>query len=221
MSGMIDFLKDNFFHIAPIILTGLFGLAVILERTKALLWSYPVRNGIQLFESIADLVLSNKISEAIALSERYANKPVGVVIKEALIRADQPDAIIRNGLEIIVTEMTQKIQKRTHYLATIANVATLLGLLGTIVGLIHAFEALGALSAQQKATFLAAGISTAMNATLMGLVVAVPCMIAYSFLTSATNALNADIENSASRMVDILSRRYFQAEMSLKGARRQ
>jgi biopolymer transport protein ExbB len=94
------------------------------------------------------------------------------------------------------------VQKRTVFLATIANVATLLGLFGTIAGLIQAFEAVGAADAQQKSALLAQGISTAMNATMLGLAVAIPCMIAFSFLMNRTNQLTGDIEQSAIRALD-------------------
>jgi biopolymer transport protein ExbB/TolQ len=77
------------------------------------------------------------------------------------------------------------------------------------VGLIRSFDAIGSASAQQRSALLAAGISTAMNATMMGLGVAIPCMIAFSVLINRTNHLNTAIEQSAVRMMDILKQRYY------------
>jgi biopolymer transport protein ExbB/TolQ len=120
--------------------------------------------------------------------------------------------LIENGLQLATHEATAAIQKRTSFLATIANVATLLGLLGTIAGLIASFEAVGHADPQQKSALLAAGISTAMNATMMGLGVAIPCMVAFSFLMNSTNRLIGDIDQAAIRVMDILKQRYYQAE---------
>ena len=213
MGNMIDFLKDNFYHVAPILAAGGIGLAIIFERCNALLWTYPIPNMARFYDKLRDLVMSDRLSEAISLCEQYRNKPVATVVKEALLRAHQPEALIEDGLELAVTEATLQVQSRTPYLATIANVSTLLGLLGTIVGLIHSFEAVGAASAQQRSALLAAGISTAMNATMMGLAVAIPCMIMFSFLINRTNQLNVAIEQAAIRMMDLIKQRYYDAQL--------
>ena len=141
-------------------------------------------------------------------------------MRQALLRAHQPEALIEQGLMIAVSEQTQAIQKRTSFLATIANVATLLGLLGTIAGLITSFEAVGHADPQQKSALLAAGISQAMNATMLGLAVAIPCMVAFSFLMNRTNRLVSELEQAGMRSLDILKQRYFQAESFDLGAGR-
>lgn len=99
----------------------------------------------------------------------------------------------------------------------IANVATLLGLLGTILGLIQSFEAVGNASAQQRSALLAAGISTAMNATMLGLAVAIPCMVAFSLLVNKSNKLNAEVERAAVRVMEMIKQRYFAGENSPGG----
>ena len=60
------------------------------------------------------------------------------------------------------------------------------------------------------AAFLAAGISTAMNATLLGLAVAIPCMIAYSYLMNRANRLVGELNRGAIRVIDLLKQRYFE-----------
>ena len=76
------------------------------------------------------------------------------------------------------------VSQRIGYLAMIANVATLFGLLGTIGGLISSFEAVASADAATKQSLLASGISVSMNATMLGLAVAIPAMIAFSILNS-------------------------------------
>lgn len=212
--GLFDFLRGNFLHVAPILLAAGFAIAIIAERTRALFQIYPIQNSREFFDKVTDLVVSGKVAEAIQHCDRYSEKPSAQVVKQGLLRAHQPETLIEHGLQIAVGEATQTIQRRTSFLATIANVATLLGLFGTIAGLISSFDAVGHADPQQKSALLAAGISTAMNATMMGLAVAIPCMVAFSFLMNRTNKLIGDVDASAVRTMDILKQRYYAAESS-------
>jgi biopolymer transport protein ExbB len=213
MGNFMQFIRDSFFHVAPILVAGAIAIAIIVERSRALFAVYPIRNPHVFFEKLTELVLGGKVSEAIALCDRYPSKPAAKIVKQALLRSHQPETLIEHGLQLSVGEATQAIQKRTTFLATIANVATLLGLFGTIAGLIQSFDAVGHADPQQKSALLAAGISTAMNATMMGLAVAIPCMVAYSFLMNKSNRLISDVEHSAIHAMDILKQRYYAAEV--------
>ena len=213
MGDFFEFLRTSFFHVAPILVAGAIAIAIIAERARALFFVYPIRDTQSFFDRIRELVLAGKVAEGIALCDRYATKPSAQVVKQALLRAHQPDELIQHGLQIAVGDASATIQKRTTFLATIANVATLLGLLGTIAGLIHSFQAVGHADAQQKAALLAQGISQAMNATMLGLGVAIPCMVAFSFLMNRTNRLVGELDGAAIRSIDILKQRYFLAEI--------
>jgi biopolymer transport protein ExbB/TolQ len=212
MSGFLDFLKTGFFHVAPILLAATIAVAIIIERTRALFLVYPLRDKQAFFDKIRDLVLAGKTVEAVSVCDRLQAKPAAQIVKQALLRAHQAETLVEHGLQIAVSDATQVVAKRTSFLATIANVATLLGLFGTIAGLISSFEAVGHADPQQKATLLAQGISQAMNATMLGLAVAIPCMVAFSFLMNRTNRLVAELESSAIRSLDILKQRYYASE---------
>lgn len=212
MSGFFDFVRTNFMHVAPLLAAAAIAIVIIVERAKALFATYPIKDSQGFFDKVNELVLSGKVTDAIALCDRYTAKPAARVMKQGLLRAHQPEGLIEHGLQLAVGDATASVQRRTGFLATIANVATLLGLFGTIAGLIHSFEAVGHADAQQKSALLAAGISTAMNATMLGLAIAIPCMVAYSFLMNKTNRLIAEIEQTAVRTLDLLKQRYYSAE---------
>ncbi|MBC7397554.1 MAG: MotA/TolQ/ExbB proton channel family protein [Bdellovibrionales bacterium] len=218
MNGMLQFVQENFMHVAPILAAGALGLIIIFERGLAIFWAYPLSNPRAFFDKIRNYILNERIGEAIALCEHYRGKPIANVVREGLLRAHQPESVIVHGLEIAVGEAQDRIQARVPFLAMIANVATLLGLLGTIMGLIQSFEAVGSASAQQRSALLAAGISTAMNATMFGLAVAIPCMVAFSFLTNRANRLAAETERSAVRVMELIKQRYFSAGEGTPGA---
>ena len=212
MSTMLKFISENFIHVMPILLCGAIAILISIERFIALVYSYPMDSFDSFFDRLRLLVMRDSFQDAIALCDVYRSKPAARIARVGLMRAHQPESLIENGLHIAVGEATEKIQARTAFLATIANVATLFGLFGTIVGLVQSFEAVGSAAAQQRSAMLAAGISTAMNATMMGLGVAIPTMIIYAVLMSRTNKLNAQIDQSAIRTMDLLQQRYFATE---------
>ncbi len=207
--GFLRFCIEHFTHVGPILATGAFGIAIIIERFHSLVWIYAFHHSEGFFEKIRYLVMADQINEALGICERLEGKPVVNVVKEGLLRAHQPESIIEHGLQYVVDVESEKIQARTGFLSTIANVATLLGLFGTILGLVQSFEAVGNANAQARSAMLAAGIAMAMNATMLGLGVAIPCMIAYSFLMNRTNRLVKQLDQAAILVLDLLKQRYY------------
>ena len=218
MSDFFEFIQSSFWHVFPIFLAGGFAIAIGVERTRALFFTYPMKDLDGLFEKITELVVAGKLGDAIAACDSYPQKPAAQVAKQALLRAHQPENLIESGLALVVANLTQAIQRRTSFLATIANVATLLGLFGTIAGLVHSFQAIGHADAQQKASLLATGISQAMNATMLGLAVAIPCMVAFSFLINRSNRLVAEVDAAAMRSMDVLRQRYYSIELDAQSS---
>ena len=217
MESLFGFIKEHVFHVAPILLVGGVAFAITLERWRALFFVYPMKNTADFFKAIRELVMTDKIAEAIALCEAFRAKPVACIVRAALQRAHQPEELIEDGLVVAVGEGLESIQRRTAFLSTIANVATLLGLFGTIVGLVRSFEAIGSATAQNRSALLANGISTSMNATMLGLAVAIPTMLAFGFLMNKTNNLSAEAEQAAALSMDILKQRFYSTEFSASG----
>lgn len=211
---MFTFIKDHFMHAAPILLSAALGLIIILERTYCLYMRYPMGGAESFFEKISSAVMKANVAQATQLCAKYKHKPLAKVVKAGMTRAHLPEGLIQDGIQLSLQKCTQLITKRTAFLATIANVATLLGLVGTIAGLIQSFEAVAHADAQQKSALLSAGISTSMNATMLGLGVAVPCMVAYSILINRSNNLIADLEQTAVRTLDILKQRFYSSELT-------
>ncbi|HTL11946.1 MAG TPA: MotA/TolQ/ExbB proton channel family protein [Bdellovibrionota bacterium] len=205
------FVKENLSHVAPLVLAAALGVAIIAERARALFVQYPMKDSEGFMDRIRELVMGGNTASAVALCDERKDKPLARLVKTALLRAHQPEAVIENGLELTMGELTHTIQKRTSFLATIANVATLLGLFGTILGLIQSFQAVGHADAQQKSALLAAGISTSMNATMFGLGIAIPCMVAFSLLVNRANSLVGELERSSLKIMDILKQRFYGA----------
>ncbi len=210
----LAFIQNHFGHAAPVLLAAFFAIAIVLERVRSLMQVYPLKDTKAFMQKIEEFVGRNEPAQAVALCDLHIEEPVARVVKSALQRSHLPDEAVEQGLGIAVAEESQKISKRTPFLATIANVATLMGLFGTILGLIQSFQAVADADPAQKSALLSAGISTAMNATMLGLGVAIPCMVAYAFLMNRTNKLQSEVEEAALKSLDVLRMRYFRPELS-------
>jgi biopolymer transport protein ExbB/TolQ len=99
-------------------------------------------------------------------------------------------------------EVIPRLEKRTHYLATLANIATLLGLLGTIMGLIAAFTAVSNADPADKANLLSSSISVAMNTTAFGLMSAIPLLLIYTVLQTKTTEVVDSLEMASVKFMN-------------------
>lgn len=99
---------------------------------------------------------------------------------------------MREALETGVAEETAEQFRRLEYINLIANIGPLLGLLGTVVGIMDAFLAMYRAEGAAEVSDLAQGISTALGTTMLGLILAVPCLIAYSILRNKADRLTQE-----------------------------
>lgn len=198
-------------HLLPILTVGAISLAIIVERVIALYFRYPIDSH-RFMAEVKQKILANDIAGAIQYCSNQGNSLSARVVKSGLLRASRDNKQIQAAIEILAHEAVGSIRKRVGYLAMIANVATLFGLLGTIMGLIKAFAAVANVDAATKSVMLADGISTSMNATATGLLVAIPTMIAFSVLQSKANRLTEEVESCAMVTMDLLGARLYRDE---------
>jgi biopolymer transport protein ExbB len=85
-----------------------------------------------------------------------------------------------------------------------ANVAVLIGLLGTVQGIIQAFAAVANVDPAVRAEMLSRGIALALNATFLGLVIAIPSLLVYSFLQSKATKLIDEIDEYSLKTFHLL-----------------
>jgi biopolymer transport protein ExbB len=89
----------------------------------------------------------------------------------------------------------RKLFRYLQVLATIGNIAPILGLLGTVIGMIKAFMVIQEMGGKVNAAVLAGGIWEAMLTTALGLSVALPTMVAHSYVTSQVDQYEARLQN--------------------------
>jgi len=177
-----------------------FGLAVIAERAYVLMFRFNV-DGRKFYTELRKLVQNGQLKAA---RDLCGNAPLPRILGVGIDAAGGGERAVQNAVDEEALAVIPRVEKRIHYLSMIANVATLMGLLGTIVGLMQAFQAVAGADPSQKAALLARGISMAMNTTAYGLVVAIPCMAAYSFLQSKATKIIDEVDEYSVKLINLL-----------------
>lgn len=208
MDMLMKLAVDYYLIDGAIGMMGLFAVALIFERVKALFIDYSM-NSEFFMAKIMKWVEEDKIEEAITYCAANEKKPLAAVVKRVLERADRDDAAIDQSLDIAASEVAPKLTKNLSYLSMVSNVVTLIGLFGTVVGLIMSFKAVAFADPQQKQSLLADGISLAMHATAAGLLVAIPVMVVYSFLHAKQGRLFNEIDQHSNKLLEGLRSRDF------------
>ena len=93
-------------------------------------------------------------------------------------------------LETGIEKQMSKISKGYTFLATVGSTAPFIGLFGTVWGIMNSFQSI-AISRNTSLAVVAPGIAEALFATALGLLAAIPAVIAYNIFTSQVNDENA------------------------------
>ena len=108
---------------------------------------------------------------------------------------------VRRAIQRATALTANDLKKGIPSLATIGATAPFVGLLGTVVGVINAFQGIGA-SGSAGIGAVSVGISEALVETALGLVVAIPAVWIYNYLTARIEYFNVEMDNSSSELVD-------------------
>lgn len=206
MDNFAEFYQDGGFWMHFIALSAVIGAGVTVERFIFLFFRLNI-NGAQFFNQIQKLVMANNIDRAIKLCNAADKSALARVIKAGLTRANKSESDIAAAIEETSLEVGPTIGKRITMISALANIATLLGLLGTIFGMIEAFEAVATVSADQRATALAKGISIAINTTGFGLLVAIPLLSMHIFISNLAKKISDEIDLYSVKLENLLAAR--------------
>jgi biopolymer transport protein ExbB len=107
---------------------------------------------------------------------------------------------IKSALEEAGEDQTSRLFRSTDALGLIGTVAPLLGLLGTVLGMVGAFETIGGDGASSNSA-LAGNISEALITTMLGLILAIPCITLFSYFRNRIEGLSAEASSEIERLV--------------------
>lgn len=205
-ADIVNFFKDGGNFMYPILLVFALGMAIAVERYLFLTYSGATNR--QLWNKIVPYLKAGNFQKAVELTSK-SKAAIGTILTYGLyrIRSARRRDDIEKAMEESMMEVLPKLEKRTHYLATLANIATLLGLLGTIIGLIRAFTAVANANPAEKADMLSASISVAMNTTAFGLMVAIPLLLIHTVLQTKTNQIVDSLEMASVKFLNAITER--------------
>ena len=165
---------------------------------------------------VAKHLKDGRLKEAVALSQkkeyRYSHlaKVVLAGLNEyqfqtesggsSLSREDMVDTV-RRAIQRASALTASDLKRGVAALATIGATAPFVGLLGTVVGIITAFQGIAATGSGGIGA-VSAGIAEALVETALGLLVAIPAVWFYNYLTGRIEYFNVEMDNSSSELVD-------------------
>ena len=192
---------------------SIYSFGVMIDR--ALMYSAARKQSRVFVQQVAGALKDGKLDEAIAIAERNKKSHIAKVVATGLSEfqsasqqvsdSDVIDAAKR-GLERSVAIVHAEMKRGLSALATIGSTAPFVGLFGTVVGILNAFKGIES----QKATGLSAvagGIAEALVTTAIGLLVAIPAVMMFNYLTGRVEAFDVEMDNSSSELVDYFLKR--------------
>jgi biopolymer transport protein ExbB len=141
----------------------------------------------QTTDHIREMIVQRRFQELLDFTETDPSF-VSRALNPALKRAPS-FASMKEAMETAIGEQTAEQFRKIEYLNIIGNLGPLLGLLGTVLGMIDAFSTMQARHGQANPADLAGGISKALTHTMLGLILAIPCLAAFGVLRTVVDRL--------------------------------
>jgi biopolymer transport protein ExbB len=132
---------------------------------------------------------------------------LGQMLSAGLARLQQGYSHAIEGMQEVGEEENMKLEHRLSYIAMIGTIAPMVGLLGTVDGMIRSFQVIATPGSSPKPWELAEGISTALVTTLVGLLLAIPAIMAFNIMKNRIARLVLEVgivgENLMSRFENV------------------
>lgn len=133
------------------------------------------------------------------------NSPIAAIFASGLKKWGKPSVEVEQAIIDGGERQLGQLRKHLRVLNGAATVAPLLGLLGTVVGMIDSFNSIATKQAMGKSEELAAGIGLALLTTAVGLMIAIPALIMYMYLSGRVDGLVMEMDGLAQDLVDLIS----------------
>jgi biopolymer transport protein ExbB len=146
---------------------------------------------------------------------RYDYSALGRIIDCGLHHLNWPKSENMEAVQTRARREIVRLESGLFILEIVVGIAPLLGLLGAVSGLVSVFAAFGADATAQDPHGIAKGISEALSTTIVGLFIAIPSLIAYSYFSKKVETMAAEMETL---VADLLSKCYYlQAQQQMAG----
>lgn len=189
-----DFILKGGPTMIPIGLCSFVALTIIVERLLSLRKRQVIPP--DFVPEVTKLLDDNRGDRTAAIELCQNNgSPIATVFAAAIKRINDPIELLERNIRDAGERAVFALRKNLRGLSVIASIAPLLGLLGTIFGMINAFQTVATSGdALGRTELLATGIYQAMITTAAGLLVAIPVLIAYHWLSARVERLVAEMD---------------------------
>ena len=190
--------------IITLIACSIYSWAVIIEKIKLF---KKINQSTEEFET--------KFWNSKSAETFYNNLPVNVDDPMALVFKDAMQNLLKRRsktdlnsrmttmLETGIEKQISKISKGFTFLATVGSTAPFIGLFGTVWGIMNSFQSI-AISRNTSLAIVAPGIAEALFATALGLLAAIPAVIAYNKFNNDSLKYSQKLENFSKRFLTII-----------------
>ena len=187
-----------------LIASSIYSWAIIIEKYK-------------LFKKInkSSEEFENKFWKSRSAESFYNNLPDKIDDPMANVFKDTMQVIVKSKsksnlssrlesmLEVNIEKQMNTIEKSYTFLATVGSTAPFIGLFGTVWGIMNSFQSI-AISRNTSLAIVAPGIAEALFATALGLLAAIPAVVAYNKFSSDSKKYSQKLENFSRRFTSII-----------------
>ena len=213
LASSADFSLMNLFIRADIIVKS---VIILLIACSIYSWAVIIEK-FRLFKKINDSTeeFETKFWNSKSAESFYNNLPSNIEDPMALVFKDAMQSLLKRKsrtdlnsrmttmLETGIEKQINKISKGFTFLATVGSTAPFIGLFGTVWGIMNSFQSI-AISRNTSLAIVAPGIAEALFATALGLLAAIPAVIAYNKFNNDTIKYTQRLENFSKRFLTII-----------------
>jgi biopolymer transport protein ExbB len=200
VNEIIQFFNRGGFFMYLLAACSVVGVAVILLRMLGLRRDLAVPSVIRLEVERMQSDTENPTGRlaAFLMGDR---SPLGRVIRVALKHLDVSRSENQDAVQVAARREMVRLEQGLFILEILIGITPLLGLLGAVSGLVKVFGAFGDAAGQSDPHVIASGIAEALTTTVVGLAIAIPCLIAYSCFVRKIETIASEMESIVSLLL--------------------
>ncbi len=195
---------------------GMAGLALLVALIKWIHLLFMRNPSKKNFDNLLIAVTENDYDKAQSWAEAVGG-PAGKMLAKGAEHLNEPTDLIEEVMFETVLSTKLNLQKLLPFISISASSAPLLGLLGTVTGIINTFKLITVFGSSDVKT-LSGGISEALITTEFGLIVAIPSLLLYAFLSRKAKSIVDEMEKCAVSFVNQVSKAKLDSKKELVSA---
>ena len=189
---MWELVKAGGWLMLPLILCSIFTVAISIERFIRLKRSAVLPSALMSSSShsVDQVIVQLQQNQALQTS------PLGRILKAGIENQSMGEQFAKAQMEVTASQEIGYLERNINFLGTMSAVAPLLGLLGTVVGIIESFLVID-IGSSSSPTLMIPGISKALITTAVGMLIAIPALMAYRSFQRLVHEYIAELEQQA------------------------